>query len=149
MPAAKSLAAALLEAQKEAPALQRNAVNPHFGNRYVSLEELMAAILPVLHKHDLLLVQLPTTSLGGEPGLRTRIEYVPTGEWVEDTMPLMLAKRDPQGQGSALTYARRYALMAILGLVADKDDDGNEGAGKAKKTGTSRSRRSSSSSDDW
>lgn len=40
-------------------------------------------------------------------------------------MPLVLQKQDPQGQGSGITYARRYAAMAILGLVADEDDDGN------------------------
>jgi hypothetical protein len=48
-----------------------------------------------------------------------------SGQWIESEMPLHLPKQDPQGQGSAVTYARRYAYMAILGLVADDDDDGN------------------------
>jgi len=48
-----------------------------------------------------------------------------SGQWIQSEMPLHLPKQDPQGQGSAVTYARRYAYMAILGLVADDDDDGN------------------------
>jgi hypothetical protein len=48
-------------------------------------------------------------------------------------MPLLLAKSDPQGQGSAITYARRYALMAVLGLVADEDDDGNKASAAKPK----------------
>jgi len=48
-----------------------------------------------------------------------------SGQWIESEMQLHLPKQDPQGQGSAVTYARRYAYMAILGLVADDDDDGN------------------------
>lgn len=114
-----------MKAQKEAPELQKNAINPHFGNSYISLDSLMEQILPVLQKNDLLLTQAPTEVEGG-PALLTRFTHVPSGECVEATMPLILDRQNAQGLGSALTYARRYALMAWLGLVADADDDAND-----------------------
>lgn len=120
----ETLGEALLAVQKEAPALQRDAINPHFKNKYVSLDSLMGQILPVLHKHGFVLVQSPTVE-NGEPALRTKLLHAPSGEAIEDTMLLVLGKTDPQGQGSAITYARRYSLMSILGLVADEDDDAN------------------------
>jgi hypothetical protein len=56
--------------------------------------------------------------------------HAESGTELRGEMALLPAKADPQGQGSAITYARRYALMAVLGLVADEDDDGNEGSKK-------------------
>lgn len=135
MPAAtkpKSLHEALLKAQKEVPGLQKNAINPHFGNSYISLDTLMEQVLPVLQENDLLLTQ-PPTEVDGGPALLTRITHVPTGESVEATMPLVLDKQNAQGLGSALTYARRYALMSWLGLVADVDDDANKASQPAAK----------------
>lgn len=128
MPAAKTKAAslteALLKAQKEVPDLQKNAINPHFGNRYISLDSLMEQVLPILQENDLLLTQAPTEIDGG-PALLTRFTHVPSGECVEATMPLILDRQNAQGLGSAITYARRYALMSWLSLVADEDDDAN------------------------
>lgn len=120
----KALAGALLAFQKEAPNLQKNAINPHFKNKYISLDSLMEQVLPALNKQGVALIQAPTT-IDGHAGLRTTLVHAESGEHVEDVMPLMLEKANPQGQGSAITYARRYALMAILGLVADEDDDAN------------------------
>lgn len=105
------------------PGIQKDSVNPHYKNSYVSLEKLMEVTVPVLHEHEVVLLQLPTT-VGDRPALKTTLLHVPTGESIEDTMLLMLDKENPQGQGSAITYARRYSLMSILGLVADEDDDG-------------------------
>jgi ERF superfamily len=115
--------AALLAVQKAAPALQKNAINPHFGNKYVSLDSLMPQILPLLNENGLVLMQ-PPTHFEGAPALTTIITHPASGESVEFTMPLILDKQNSQGQGSAITYARRYALLSILGLVADVDDDG-------------------------
>lgn len=115
------------------PGLQKNAINPHFGNRYISLESLMEQVLPILQENDLLLTQAPTEIDGG-PALLTRFTHVPSGESAEATMPLILDRQNAQGFGSALTYARRYALMAWLSLVADEDDDANS----ASRNGGSR-----------
>ena len=111
----------LLAAQMEMPALQKSAINPHFGNRFVPLDELIPAVLPILNAHNLVLIQQPTV-VDGQPALKTVLLHT-SGEVIESTMLLQASKPDPQQQGSAITYARRYSLLAWLGLVADADDD--------------------------
>lgn len=113
---------ALFAAQQEMPDLQKNAINPHFKNKYISLDSLMEQVMPVLHKHGILLLQAPA-SINSEPALETVLVHAESGEALAYAMPLVLERDNPQGQGSAITYARRYALMSILGLVADEDDD--------------------------
>lgn len=113
--------AAIIAAQGEFGALPKTGTNPHFKNKFVPLHEVMQAIIPVLSKHGLALLQFPS-NIDGAPALRSVLVHE-SGEHVEATMPLLAAKDDPQGQGSALTYARRYAAMSILGLVGDEDDD--------------------------
>jgi hypothetical protein len=130
----KALAAALLAVQKDAPSLQKNAINPHFRNRYISLDALMEQVLPVLNKHGIALVQAPSITDDSTPTLRTTLLHAESGEAIEDSMPLYLPKEDPQGQGSAITYARRYSLMAMLGLVADEDDDANGASARPAAT---------------
>lgn len=131
-----TLGLALLAAQAEMPALQKSGINPHFKNKYVPLEQLIPAILPILNKHGLVLLQMPS-NIEGEPALTTAIYHAESGESVTSTMPLMLAKDDPQGQGSGITYARRYAAMGFLALVGDLDDDA-EGAKKRTTTPSTR-----------
>lgn len=121
-----TLGAALLAAQLEMPALQKSGLNPHFKNKYVPLETMIPAILPVLNKHGLVLLQMPShieSADGPVPALTTSIIHSSSGESITATMPLMLSKDDPQGQGSGITYARRYAAMGFLSLVGDLDDD--------------------------
>jgi hypothetical protein len=132
-----SLNSALLDAQRAMPSLQRDKINPHFGASYLSLEGLMGSILPVLNENGMVLTQLTTTLDDGSGGLTTRLTHVETGETIESTMPLIMDKQNAQAQGSAITYARRYSLMALLGLVADEDDDGNA-ASPAREKKTSR-----------
>lgn len=118
----KELTAALVAAQKEFAPIAKSATNPHFRNKFVPLSELIQTVLPTLNKHGLALSQHPVTGEDGSTGLCTFLLHV-SGEEMHTTMPLLLPKNDPQGQGSAITYARRYALMAILGVVGDEDDD--------------------------
>ena len=119
-----NLAQALLAFQADAPPIHLDATNPHFKNKYASLGGVVAAIRPALNKHGLVYTQLPT-NLDGQPALRTVLMHAESGQALEDTMPLILSKQDSQAQGSALTYGRRYALLSILGLVGDDDDDAN------------------------
>lgn len=106
--------------QKQLPKLQKTGINPHFNNKYIPLEELVSAILPLLHEYNFVLTQQPTLE-----GLYTALWHE-SGDKIEFTMALGLGDAyNPQQQGSAITYARRYSLMAVLGLVADTDDDGN------------------------
>lgn len=117
----QSMFADLLEAQKEMPSLQKSGINPHFKNKYVPLEELLQTVVPILNKHNFVLLQMPCV-IGEEPALGYKLLHV-SGESISETMLLMVGKDDPQGQGSAITYARRYSLMSLLGLTADVDDD--------------------------
>ena len=136
--AAKSLAEALLNVQKAAPRLEKDGKNTFFNNsKYVTLDSLLGAILPVLQANDILLSQQPVvvSSVGDpQPGLATLLTHIPTGETQASTMLLTLDKITPQGQGSAITYARRYSLASILGLITETDDDGNSASrGTAKR----------------
>lgn len=124
---------ALLAAQAEAPKIQKDALNPHFKSKYMSLDTIIGEVGPVLSKHGLIWVTLPCRDEKGEPALRYRMIHAASKEELGDTIPLLLSKADPQGQGSAITYARRYSLVALLNLVADEDDDGN-GASPAPTT---------------
>lgn len=120
------LLAAMLAVQTEAPALPKDATNPHFRSKYVSLGAIVETIGPLLAKHDLVWSTKPSyDETSGEPTLKYKLAHSPSREVEEGEMKLLLAKPDAQGQGSAITYARRYALVSILNLVADDDDDGH------------------------
>jgi hypothetical protein len=117
------LAAALVGAQAEFAAIPKTAENPFFHSKYADLATVVMHTQPILAKHGLAVAQFPTT-LDGEPALTTWLLHA-SGQSLKDTMKLCAAKNDPQGQGAAITYARRFSYMAVLGLVADDDDDGN------------------------
>lgn len=122
------LAAALVAAQAEFSAIPKNSDNPFFKSKYADLATVVAVTSPILAKHGLGLSQFPSGTQE-HPALTTYLIHS-SGQFVACEMPLYLPKNDPQGQGSALTYARRYAYMAVLGLVADEDDDGNAASPK-------------------
>ena len=130
MTAIDQLAAALVAAQAEFAAVPKNARNPFFNSRYADLATVIAHAQPILAKHGLAVSQHPCT-LDGEPALQTILLHT-SGQTRTSTMRLCAAKQDPQGQGAAITYARRFAYQAVLGLVADDDDDGHH-ATKAKR----------------
>ena len=88
----KALAAALVAAQTDMPAVEPDQVNPHFKTRFVSLDHLIAKTRPVLNRHGLAIVQLPATSDLGLPVLRTTLIHGPTGEQVSADTPLILSE---------------------------------------------------------
>lgn len=94
--------------------------NPFFKNKYASLAALLEATTKPLAKHGIVIKQHHTNGF-----LHTRMSHT-SGEWEMSIYQLPAYKNDSQGLGSAISYARRYAYMAILGLAADKDDDGND-----------------------
>jgi hypothetical protein len=124
---------ALLEVQKEAPALQRDGLNPHFKSQYVTLETVMQTVLPILNRHGVVLVQTTGIYVDMPDTLITKLIHADTGDSEESHMRLVMSKDDAQGYGSAMTYARRYAIMGMLGLVADADDDGNAASAPKQK----------------
>jgi len=125
------LAAALVAAQAEFSAVPKGSNNPFFKSKYAALPDVVASASPVLAKHGLAVTQGISFQQGFSDNANVLHDTLTTtlihksGQWIQSEMPLHLPKQDPQGQGSAVTYARRYAYMAILGLVADDDDDGN------------------------
>ncbi len=117
------LALALAKAQGEMKNPPKDSINPHFKSKYADLATVRDSVMPVLNRHGLAVLQLPC-ECDGLPALTTLLMHE-SGEWVETTMLLRPGKMDPQGVGSALTYARRYSLQSIAGVAADDDDDGN------------------------
>ena len=118
------LAAALVAAQGEFSAVPKGAVNPFFKSKYAALPDVVASASPVLSKHGLAISQHITYDENGNDALMTYLMHK-SGQYLAYSMKLHLVKDDPQAQGSAVTYARRYSYMSVLGLVADEDDDGN------------------------
>ena len=118
------LAAALSKAQASMQAAEKNSTNPHFKSKYADLGAIWSACRKVLTDHGLSVVQMPTDSSEGRVALTTTLLHT-SGEYIGSTCSTRLQQDSAQGVGSALTYLRRYALAAIVGIVADEDDDGN------------------------
>lgn len=122
------LAAALVAAQAEFSAVPKGSANPFFKSKYAALPDVVQHTSPVLARHGLAVSQFIESGVDTNgviyDGLTTYVIHK-SGQFIAHTMRLHLVKDDPQGQGSAVTYARRYSYMAALGLVADEDDDGN------------------------
>ncbi|QSM01104.1 ERF family ssDNA binding protein [Mycobacterium phage Nanosmite] len=128
------LAEALVAAQAEFGAVAKDTANPFFKSKYADLPAVKAEAQPVLAKHGLAVIQEPKYVVidGKVHDTLTTIVVHKSGQAKASTMILRPVKADPQAQGSAITYAKRYAFMAVLGLVADEDDDGNAASGRAK-----------------
>lgn len=113
---------ALHKVQGAVRGVKRDAKNPHFKNSYATLEAVTDTIRPHMQEAGLVWLQAPGAIRDGAIEVRTLIAHAESGEKHEFTMEMPLAKRDPQGAGSALTYAMRYSLMAALGLPPTDDD---------------------------
>jgi hypothetical protein len=131
-PPIADLAAALCKAQAEMEGAKKDATNPHFKTNYADLASVWAAIREPLTKNGLAVVQLLRSIQGG-----VEVETIllhSSGQQISDVFAVPATKNDAQGYGSAATYARRYALMAMVG-VAPEDDDGNGAVGPAGSAG--------------
>jgi hypothetical protein len=120
-------------AQAEVRNAVPNAENPHFRSQYADLEAVKAACLPFLNKHGISIVQSPVVQ-DGRIGVVTRLLHK-SGQWMEGEFTMPGVKQDPQGYGSALTYARRYSLAAFAGVATGEDDDA-EKAHEPKRGGS-------------
>jgi hypothetical protein len=127
-----NLAPAMVSAQAEIAAASKDGKNPAFKSRYATLTAAVDASRPALAKYGLCVLQFPTT-LDHAVSVVTRLLHK-SGEWIEEELTLPVAKFDPQGVGSAITYARRYGYCALVGVVADEDDDGNAASKPAPLT---------------
>lgn len=117
----ETLNEALFKLQGVLRGVKRDTKNSHFKTAYASLEQVSDTIRPHMQDLGLFWMQWPGKVVDGAIEVTTRISHV-KGEFIEFTMEMPMAKRDPQGAGSALTYAMRYSLMAALGLPPTDDD---------------------------
>lgn len=120
-----NLAVSLAKFNMNVQRIEKDGTNPHFKNRYTTLDAILDEVRPMLAEQGLSVIQMPSGD-GEQLKLTTMLIHI-TGEWIEsDPINMRPAKNDPQGVGSATTYARRYSLCAFLGLsTGDVDDDGN------------------------
>lgn len=129
------LANALALAQSQIKPAAKDTDNPFFKSKYADLAAIWEVIREPLSKNGLSVSQFVENE--GEFVLVTTMLLHKSGQWLSSAMSLKPMKADPQAAGSAATYGRRYGLSAIVGVVADIDDDGNAatfGGGKTHKT---------------
>jgi len=119
----KSIASALVKAQKAFGPAIKSSKNPHFKNTYAPLDVCLEAVMDSLNDAGIFLMQATHDDKDGVVIETTFVHE--SGETLSaGRLFVPAAKQDPQGYGSALTYARRYSLMAACG-IAGEDDDGN------------------------
>lgn len=117
----KNIYQALSDFQAKCPLIKKDASNPFFKSKYAPLDSILPIVLPLLKECGLVVSQIPN-----ETTLKTIIAHIESGEVLEGNADLILDKQNPQGHGSAITYMRRYALVSMLGLNTEEDDDGNK-----------------------
>lgn len=118
-----AISAALVEAQAVIRGAARDSQNPHLKNRYADLTSVMEACKPALNAQGIAIVQAPVPCDGNKVAVETMLLHK-SGQWLRGRAEVPMGKVDPQGYGSAMTYARRYSLAAMAGVCPD-DDDGN------------------------
>ena len=119
----KNIATALVKAQKQFQPALKTSTNPHFRSRYADLSACVEAVIDALNANGIYLLQ---KNYDCADGVMVETVFVhESGEMLEcGIVHFPAVKKDPQGYASALTYARRYSLMASCG-IAPEDDDGN------------------------
>ena len=118
----KDLATALSKAQKEIKGAVKDSENPYFKSQYADLTSVWEACRKALTENNLSVIQ----NMAGQSADTVTVETMlchSSGQWVRGALTMKPTKADPQGIGSAITYARRYALAAMVG-VCPEDDDG-------------------------
>ena len=125
----KAIASALVKAQKEFGPALKTSTNPHFRSKYADLSACVEAVIDALNNNGIYLMQLTDEH---ENGVKVSTVFVhESGEQISGgSLYMPAAKHDPQGFASALSYARRYSLMAACS-IAPEDDDGNAATASA------------------
>ena len=120
------LAKAMAAFQGEVKNPSNTAENPYFNSKYAPLQDVLNTVRPLLSKHGLSIIQIPSSSEDGNRVIVKTLIMHTSGQWIEsDPLILKMDKVTAQGAGSAITYARRYSLSALLGISSEDDDDGN------------------------
>lgn len=119
-PSIGKIAEAIAKAQLTMRPAIKDGVNPHFKNNYATLASCIEALRP-LHENGIAVIQ-PPVSHGPDGVCVATLLLHSSGEWIRGELYMPAQKKDPQGFGSALSYARRYCLTATVGLGTDDDD---------------------------
>lgn len=117
---------ALARAQSRMGHAEKDRENTHFKSRYATLAAVLNACRPALSSEGIALLQIPGADGQGNEVIHTRLAF--KGQWIQGTTPIRTKDSGMQAYGSAVTYAKRYALMAMCGIASDDDDDDGEGA---------------------
>ena len=122
---------AYAKAQTELGDVLKGATNDHFGNKYATLSAVVEAVVPPFNANGFAVLQSP--AFDGEYVTVTTFMAHISGGWVRSCLRMRPTKLDPQGVGSAITYSRRYSLLAMSG-AAPEDDDGNAASAKGPQS---------------
>lgn len=123
-----TFAEAFCKLQSQIKPAVKDATNPAFRSKYADLGAVWEAVRGPLNDNGFGIIQAP--QFEGDTMFLETILLHQSGEKMTSRYPLRPVKQDPQGFGGALTYAKRYAISAMLGVVADEDDDGNYASGQ-------------------
>jgi hypothetical protein len=116
----------LAKAQLDMEIAKTDASNPYFKSKYADLTSIVKASRKYLASNGLAVLQRILPNGNGKDSLHTRLCHA-SGQWIESKMPIAPVKNDVQSTGSYITYLRRYCYAAIVGVVAeDEDDDGEK-----------------------
>ena len=118
------LAKALINVQRQLQPATKDADNPFTKSKYATLNSVMDSCRDALLSNGIWLCQYPVPAEPGYLGLVTKLTHAESGQWQSSLAVVPLPKADPQGVGISMTYMRRYALSAMLGIVTEEDTDG-------------------------
>ena len=118
------IAPAFLRAQRAMKPVAKSATNPHFKSKYAPLDAIMETDKEALNDNAIAVLQFTDREDAAGFDVVTQLLHE-SGQCITGHVRMPMEKSTPQGMGSAYTYGRRYGLAALLGIVADEDDDGN------------------------
>ena len=127
------IAKALINVQRQLQPATKDANNPFTKSKYATLNSVMDSCRDALLSNGIWLCQYPVPAEPGYLGLVTKLTHAESGQWQASLAVVPLPKADPQGVGISMTYMRRYALSAMLGIVTEEDTDGEFASGKPNR----------------
>lgn len=127
------LAQTLIRVQEQLQLATKDANNPFTKSKYATLNSVMDSCRDALLSNGIWLCQYPVPAESGCLGLVTKLTYAESGQWQSSLAVVPLPKPDPQGVGISMTYIRRYALSAMLGIVTEEDTDGEFNSDKLNR----------------
>jgi ribosomal protein L34E len=127
-PQLDKLGAALAKAEGKIEVAKKDADNPYFKSKYADLATIREVCREPLAAEGLSILQIPTAQ-GNTVHISTKLLHE-SGQWIASELILVAKDTTPQSIGSCITYGRRYALAAMLGIASDEDDDGNAASGR-------------------